>query len=50
LGLPIKSSTGTAIAAITVAATVERMNDQRVKEMLPLLRDAAFQITQLLRQ
>jgi DNA-binding IclR family transcriptional regulator len=50
LGLPIRSSTGTAIAAITVAATVERMNDQRVKQMLPLLRDAAFQITQLLRQ
>lgn len=50
LGLPIRSSTGTAIAAITVAATVERMNDQRVKEMLPLLREAAFQITQLLRQ
>jgi DNA-binding IclR family transcriptional regulator len=50
LGLPIGSSTGTAIAAITVAATVERMNDQRVKEMLPLLRDAAFQIAQLLRQ
>jgi DNA-binding IclR family transcriptional regulator len=42
LGLPIRSSTGTAIAAITVAATVERMNDQRVKDILPLLRDAVF--------
>jgi DNA-binding IclR family transcriptional regulator len=50
LGLPIGSSTGTAIAAITVAATVERMNDRRVKEILPLLRDAAFHITQLLRR
>lgn len=50
LGLPIRSSNGTAIAAITVAATVERMNDQRVKEVLPLLQDAVLQITQLLRR
>ena len=50
LGLPVRSSAGTAIAAITVATTAERMNDQRVKEILPFLREAAFEITQLLRQ
>ncbi|TFW03173.1 IclR family transcriptional regulator [Oxalobacteraceae bacterium OM1] len=50
VGLPIRSSTGTAIAAITVAATQARMNEKRVKEILPLLRDAAVEITALLRQ
>lgn len=50
LGLPIKSSTGTAIAAITVAATQTRMTETRVTEILPLLRNAAQEVTRLLRQ
>lgn len=50
LGLPIRSSTGAALAAITVAATQGRMSDKRVQEILPLLRDAASEITRLLRQ
>jgi DNA-binding IclR family transcriptional regulator len=50
VGLPIKSLAGTAIAAITVAATQSRMTEKRVGEILPLLRNAAKEIAQLLRQ
>lgn len=50
VGVPIRSSTGTAIAAITVAATQARMTDKRVHEVLPLLREAAADIARLLRQ
>jgi DNA-binding IclR family transcriptional regulator len=50
LGLPIGSSTGTSVAAITVAATQARMTETRVAEILPLLMDAARKITRLLRQ
>jgi DNA-binding IclR family transcriptional regulator len=50
VGLPIKSSTGTAIAAITVAATQTRMTQARVTEILPLLRHGAQEIATLLRQ
>ncbi|HEY8605889.1 MAG TPA: IclR family transcriptional regulator [Noviherbaspirillum sp.] len=50
VGLPIRSATGAAIAAITVAATQTRMTDKRVREILPLLHDAAAEIAGLLRQ
>ncbi|MGN6702301.1 MAG: IclR family transcriptional regulator [Burkholderiaceae bacterium] len=50
VGLPIRSSTGNAIAAITVAATQARMTDARVTEILPLLRAAASEVALLLRQ
>lgn len=50
LGLPIRSSNGIAVAAITVAATQTRMTSARVATILPLLRQAAGQITQRLRQ
>lgn len=50
VGLPIRSSTGTAIAAITVAATQTRMTEKRVAEILPLLATAAQDIARLLRQ
>lgn len=50
LGLPIRSSTGSPIAAITVAATQGRMTERRVNEILPLLQRAASEITRLLRQ
>jgi DNA-binding IclR family transcriptional regulator len=50
VGLPIRSLTGAAIAAVTVAATQARMSDKRVSEILPLLKNAADEIAQLLRQ
>jgi DNA-binding IclR family transcriptional regulator len=50
VGLPIRSLTGAAIAAVTVAATQARMTEKRVSEILPLLKDAADEIAQLLRQ
>lgn len=50
VGLPINSSNGIAIAAITVAATQTRMTPARVATILPLLRHAVHDITQLLRQ
>lgn len=50
LGLPVRTPNEAVIAAITVATTVERMSEQRVKEVLPLLQDAALEITQLLRR
>ncbi|NEX64878.1 IclR family transcriptional regulator [Noviherbaspirillum galbum] len=50
VGLPILSSTGSAIAAITVAATQARMTEKRVADILPLLRSAADHIASLLRQ
>jgi DNA-binding IclR family transcriptional regulator len=50
VGLPIRSSNGAAIAAVTVAATQARMTGTRVAEILPLLRNAARKIARLLRQ
>jgi DNA-binding IclR family transcriptional regulator len=50
VGLPIKSLTGTAIAAVTVAATQTRMTEKRVQEILPMLKRAAQEIAGLLRQ
>lgn len=50
IGLPIKSLTGTAIAAVTVATTQARMTDRHVSDILPMLQDAAVEIGQLLRQ
>jgi DNA-binding IclR family transcriptional regulator len=48
LGLPIRSSTTTPIAAVTVATTEARMTKARVHEILPLLSNAAKEITRLL--
>lgn len=50
VGLPIRSRTGTAIAAVTVATTQARMTDRHVSDILPMLEDAAAEIGQLLRQ
>jgi DNA-binding IclR family transcriptional regulator len=50
VGLPIKSSNGTAIAAIAVAATQTRMTATRITEILPLMRNAAREVMRLLRQ
>lgn len=49
LGLPIRNAAGTAIAAITVATTIARMTESRVKETLPLLRQVAEDVSLLLR-
>lgn len=50
VGLPVRSRTGAAIAAVTVAATQARMSEKRVREILPLLQEAAAEIARLLRQ
>jgi DNA-binding IclR family transcriptional regulator len=50
VGLPIRSLTGAAIAAVTVATTQARMTDKHVRQILPLLEEAAAEIAQLLRQ
>lgn len=50
VGLPIKSLTGTTIAAITVAATQTRMTEQRIAEILRFLKSAASAVTRTLRQ
>lgn len=49
LGLPIRNAAGTAVAAITVATTLARMTETRVKEILPVLRTAAQDVAGLLR-
>ncbi len=48
LGLPVKSSAGTAVAAVTVAATQTRMTEKRVAEILPFLSKAVQELTRLL--
>jgi DNA-binding IclR family transcriptional regulator len=48
LGLPIKNAAGTAVAAITVATTLTRMTEARVKELLPLLHEVTDEMTTLL--
>ncbi len=50
VGLPITGATTTPIAAITVATTEARMTDARVKEILPLLTNAADEIARRLAQ
>jgi DNA-binding IclR family transcriptional regulator len=50
VGLPIRSLTGAAIAAVTVATTQARMTERHVAEILPMLKEAAAEIGQLLRQ
>lgn len=50
LGLPIFNASNSPISAITVAATQGRMNDQRIQTILPMLREAAAEITRLLQQ
>lgn len=49
LGLPVKNPAGTAVAAITVATTLARMTEARLKDILPLLRVAAQDVAALLR-
>ncbi len=50
VGLPIRSLTGTPIAAVTVATTQARMTEKHVGDILPMLKDAAADIARLLRQ
>ncbi|MBK4738357.1 IclR family transcriptional regulator [Noviherbaspirillum pedocola] len=50
VGMPIRSRTGAAIAAVTVAATQARMSEKRVQDILPLLRESAEMIGGLLKQ
>ena len=48
VGLPVHSDSGLLLAA--VATTHGRMTDARVREVLPVLRRAAREIGELLRQ
>lgn len=48
LGLPILDKSKNPIAAITVASTIHRMTSNHVRDILPDLRDAAQEITELL--
>ena len=51
IGLPIYSRSGdVAIGAVTIATTSSRMNESRIKQMLPHLRDTAEEISGLLQQ
>jgi DNA-binding IclR family transcriptional regulator len=50
IGLPILNAAKSPIAAITVAATLGRMTDQRIAALLPKLRHAARELTRLLHQ
>ncbi len=50
VGVPVRSVAGTAIAAITVAATMSRMTEKRVAQVLPMLQAAANEFGKLLRQ
>lgn len=50
IGLPIFNAARSPIAAITVAATQSRMNDQRIRSILPMLKDAVAEMTRLLHQ
>jgi DNA-binding IclR family transcriptional regulator len=49
VGIPICSELGNPIAGVTVATTIDRMPDERVTEVVPLLRDAASAIARLMR-
>lgn len=49
LGLPILSHNGHAIAAITVATTLERMQPERIQKILPFLEQAVRQVTDLIK-
>lgn len=50
LGVPVYGESGLLLAAVTVAATHNRMTDARVREIVPLLRGAAQAIGALLQQ
>lgn len=50
VGLPVYSDSGLLLAAVTVATTYVRMTDARVRDVLPILRQAAREIGALLRQ
>lgn len=50
IGMPVYSDSGLMLAAVTVATTHARMTDLRVREVLPILREAAREIGALLRQ
>lgn len=46
VGLAVTSPNGTPVAAVTLAASLARMNEARVQQVLPLLRQATQRITQ----
>lgn len=48
IGMPIIDRNGNAIAALTVATTIERMTEEHVQKILPLLRKATADISTLL--
>jgi DNA-binding IclR family transcriptional regulator len=50
MGLPVMSAAGLPIAAVTVAATSARMTAARISEILPLLKNAAREVAELLHQ
>lgn len=50
LGVPVYGESGLLLAAVTVAATHNRMTDARVRDIVPLLRGAAQAIGALLQQ
>lgn len=50
LGVPVYGESGLLLAAVTVAATHNRMTDARVREIVPLLRGAAQAIGAFLQQ
>lgn len=50
IGLPVYGESGLLLAAVTVAATHQRMTLARMREIVPLLRGAAQTIGALLRQ
>ncbi|GAB3479126.1 IclR family transcriptional regulator [Polaromonas eurypsychrophila] len=49
VGLAVKSRNGTPVAAVAVSATLARMTEKRVREILPLLQHAAREITNIFR-
>jgi DNA-binding IclR family transcriptional regulator len=50
VGLPVVNAVGLPIAAITLASIHARMSSARVSIIVPLLRNAAVELTELLRQ
>lgn len=50
VGVPVFNSSGTAVAAISIAAISTRMTETRVLEVLPLLKAGADELKRLLRQ
>jgi DNA-binding IclR family transcriptional regulator len=50
VGLPVVNAAGLPIAAITLASIHARMSNARLATIIPMLRNAAVELTQLLRQ